>query len=280
MLLCSNFFIKTAKSQCPANAYAYASVYPICPGGCGVLLKDWPEGVIVNIYGGVPLNIITSVAIPGVYGNGGVGSAFTCVPCDVPLVYAATVPGATSGCVITTLGIVPIAISSVTVFSNTNFSQTIKWITANDNGGIIYDIQKSLDGIEFATIGSVNGLTGINNKYNFTDRAIVSGNVSYRVKIKEASGEISYSKIVMAKGKANTGVTIFPNPATDIFKINIASQLLPATVQLINAQGQQVYEAKTNNVVFEINKLLSRGLYAVRVFAKNGETITGMVLKK
>ena len=106
------------KAQCPPGAFAYQSLYPQCASGCGVLLLGWPEGVIVNIYGGTPLTIITSALISGTLGDGGTGDAFTCVPCNTPLIYASTVLNATGGCVIATIGIVPIKLTDFSASSS------------------------------------------------------------------------------------------------------------------------------------------------------------------
>ena len=78
IILSTLFFLQTASdAQCPPGAFAYQSLYPQCGSGCGVLLLGWPEGVLVNIYGGTPLAVITSALISGTLGDGGTGDAFT-----------------------------------------------------------------------------------------------------------------------------------------------------------------------------------------------------------
>ena len=280
LIIFTAFFTNAVKSQCPPNAFAYASNYPLCPLGCGVLLKDWPEGVVVNIYGGFPLQVITSVIIPGVYGGPGVGSAFSCVPCNVPLVYASSIPGATNGCVITSLGIVPITLSDFSVSTNTNLSQIIKWTSFNESPDAQYALQKSYDGTNFNTITTISGTGGINKNYSFTDPSIINRTVSYRLKMTELSGTITYSKIIIGRGKASTMVTLYPNPTTSNFKIIIAESLLPAAIQIINAQGKLVFNSKTNSTVVDFTNDLQKGVYAVKVIGKNDELITQTIVKR
>lgn len=272
-------FTNAVQSQCPPNAFAFTSTYPQCPGGCGVLLKDWPEGVIVNIYGGTPLSIITSVVIPGTYGGPGLGSAFSCVPCGVPLVFASAIPGATNGCVITSLGVVPITLSSFSVATATNFTKTIKWAIANENSGDQYSIEKSNDGIHFISIAQIAGSGGLNKSYSIADPIINSGNISYRLKITEHAGNITYSKIVVAKGKNNGGISVFPNPTINNFNIVIAENLLPAQIKVYNAQGQQILQVIANNGTTSIHNKLAIGVYAVKVLTKNNEVITKTLIK-
>lgn len=272
-------FTKVVKCQCPPNAFAFTSTYPQCPGGCGVLLKDWPEGVIVNIYGGNPLGIITSVVIPGTYGGPGLGSAFSCVPCGVPLVFASAIPGATNGCVITSLGVVPITLSSFIVATNTNFTQTIKWAIANENSGDQYLIEKSIDGIHYSSVTNIAGGGGINKNYAITDPVISSGNISYRLKITEHTGNISYSKIVVVKGKNNGGISVFPNPTVNNFSVSIAQNLLPAQIKVYNTHGQQIQQVMASNTTTFFNYKLGAGVYAVKVLTKNNEVITKTLIK-
>lgn len=272
-------FTNVVQSQCPPNAFAFTSTYPQCPGGCGVLLKDWPEGVIVNIYGGNPLGIITSVVIPGTYGGPGLGSAFSCVPCGVPLVFASAIPGATNGCVITSLGVVPITLSNFNVATSANFTQTIKWAIANEYSGDQYSIEKSIDGNHFNSIAHIAGGGGINKNYAITDPVVSNGTISYRLKITEHSGNITYSKIIIAKGKSNGGISVFPNPMVNKFCVSIADNLLPAQINVYNAQGQQIIQIQASNTTTNFYQKLAVGVYAVKVLTKNNEVITTTLIK-
>ena len=280
IILSSLFFLQTASNaQCPPGALAYQSLYPQCPSGCGVLLLGWPEGILVNIYGGTPLKIITSALISGTLGNGGTGEAFTCVPCNTPLVYAATGPGATSGCVIATIGVVPVKLVDFSVIHSGKGNE-IKWTSTQELGSVKYTIQRSENTLDFIDIANINGKHQLNNQYNFTDNFIKKGRVYYRVKVKDATGQIFYSSVSVINNQTNFSVVAFPNPVENGFKLIIPQQLLPATYQIINAQGQTVYSAFTNRVTTEINQLLTKGIYAIRVKGSNQATATQTIIKK
>jgi hypothetical protein len=276
----SLFFTNIVKSQCPPNAFAFASTYPQCAGGCGVLLKDWPEGVIVNIYGGSPLSIIASVVIPGTYGGPGVGSAFSCVPCGIPLVFASAIPGATNGCVITSLGVVPITISNFTVTTTTNVNKTISWSVANETVGDHYIVQKSADGTNFNNLTTIAGGGGLNKNYTYTDASNIEAVQHYRLKIINKDGAITYSKIVATKAKQNGGFAISPNPTNGSFKLNISANLLPVQVSVFNAQGQQVLLVNSSSANTILNNTLAKGIYAVKVTDKNKNTSTQLLVKQ
>ncbi len=269
------------KSQCPPNALAFASVYPQCPDGCGVLLRDWPEGVLVNIYGGDPLSIITSVAIPGVLGGSGVGNAFVCVPCNIPLVFASTLPGATSGCVIVYLGVLPITLTDFTASSGNGRAPVISWTAATDTRNVTYTVQRSEGEAAFTDISTINARGGYAQRYQYTDLSAGSGNIRYRIRYQDGTGDVSYSAIKSVKiGMGNSFGGIFPNPSRNSFKIQVNPVALPATARLINSQGQTVASIIINNPVTEFGNQLGRGVYALRLTDKNHNSQTQILVKE
>jgi hypothetical protein len=268
----------SVKAQCPPGAFAYQSLYPQCPSGCGVLLLGWPEGVLVNIYGGTPLSIITSTVISGTLGGPGTGDAFTCVPCNIPLVYASAITGANSGCVIATIGVVPVKFVSFTAAINGS-ACLLKWTATSETGTVKYVVQKSADGKNFIDAATINGKQLPVNNYSYSDGALTKGFSFYRIKAVEVSGSISYSEIAMVKNQNEFGFSIYPNPAGEEFKITLPSKYLPANVEVINVQGTVVYSVKTNQSSSSVNKYLPKGIYAVKVTGSNNESLTQRLIK-
>lgn len=266
------------KAQCPPGAFAYQSLYPQCPSGCGVLLLGWPEGVLVNIYGGTPLTIITSTIISGTLGGSGTGDAFTCVPCNTPLVYASNVNGATSGCVIATIGVVPVKLTNFTAVSN-GTTTLLKWTASSETGTVKYTIQKSNNGRSFTDLGTINGKQFAENNYNFTDASSTIGSVFYRIKATEVSGSNTYSEVIMVKSQHDFAFSVYPNPAIESFKVTLPGKFLPATVEVINAQGAVIHSAKTNQATYTVSQYLQKGIYAVRVTGSNNESVTQRLIK-
>jgi len=267
----------TIKAQCPPGAFAYQSLYPQCPSGCGVLLLGWPEGVVVNIYGGTPLNIITSALISGTLGNGGTGDAFTCVPCNTPLVYASAILGASGGCVIATIGVVPVKINS---FSATlaNNKSVLKWTASSETGAVKYTVQKSMDGRIFTDLATIKGTQFPVNNYSYTD-ASVNGSTFYRIKAAEISGNILYSETVLVKNENQFGFSVYPNPASKEFKVAVPAKFLPATIEIINAQGATVHTQKITQSTYTVNQYMPTGIYAVKVTGSNNESLTQKLIK-
>ncbi len=267
------------KAQCPPGAFAYQSTYSQCPSGCGVLLLGWPEGVIVNIYGGSPLHIITSALISGTLGGSGTGDAFTCVPCNTPLVYASNVIGATGGCVIATIGVLPVKINNFSAAVAENNTCQFKWTASSETGAVNYTIQKSIDGRNFTDVATVKGLQQPVNNYTYSIPQNAGGSAFYRLKAVEVTGNTVYSETVLVKNQSAFGFSVYPNPALGDFKINLSSRSLPAMVEIINAQGAIVYRQKANEPVYTVSKYLPKGIYAVKVTGSNNESLTQRLIK-
>ncbi|RYY47590.1 MAG: T9SS type A sorting domain-containing protein [Chitinophagaceae bacterium] len=105
----------------------------------------------------------------------------------------------------------------------------LMWKTTNEENMHFYEVQRSLDGSHFTTIGNQpasNG-PGICN-YNYTDAGIANtskGMVYYRLKQADRNGSYTYSKIVpvfIPSGKET--VLLFPNPVKEKAKLLIHAQ--------------------------------------------------------
>ncbi len=281
LLIIAGFIHTETKAQCPPGAFAYQSLYPQCPSGCGVLLLGWPEGVVVNIYGGTPLTIITSALISGTLGNGGTGDAFTCVPCNTPLVYASTILGASGGCVIATIGIVPVKITNFSASSTPGNTNILKWSTSLETGPVKYVIQQSENGRNYRDVTTINGAQQpLGNNYAYTTQNNGNATTYYRIKAIEVSGNILYSETVMVHSDKTFGFSVYPNPTTGEFKINLPSKFLPAVVEVINAQGKQLYSEKINQSIASFSTTLPKGVYAVKMTGNNNETVTQRLIKE
>ncbi|HMO62843.1 MAG TPA: T9SS type A sorting domain-containing protein [Ferruginibacter sp.] len=270
------------KAQCPPGAFAYKSTYAQCASGCGVLLIGWPAGVLVNIYGGSPLTIITSAVISGTLGSGGTGDAFVCVPCDIPLVFAAQTNNATTGCVIALIGTVPVKLSNFSTTANGTKGYTIKWTGSNETTGTKYTVQRSANGRDFTNLTTItaedNGQAS--NHYAYNDDAALAGNNYYRIKTNELSGSESYSEIALVKKQQHFSISVYPNPVVNGFKVTIPEKFLPATVELVNSLGQPVYSTKTMQATLSIDKLLKNGMYSLRVTGSDNITVTQKLIKQ
>ncbi|MCB0742024.1 MAG: hypothetical protein KDB92_13490, partial [Chitinophagaceae bacterium] len=93
----------------------------------------------------------------------------------------------------------------------------IEWTNLTEIDVEKYEVEKSTDGIHFATMStqSPKANAGGSESYDATDAQQLPVNF-YRVKVTAINGEITYSQIMKLANNANTGqkISLYPNPVT------------------------------------------------------------------
>ena len=155
-----------------------------------------------------------------------------------------------------------------------NWSVLNKWQTATEINVSHFNIQRSINGKEFITIGKVNA--GKSN-YEFIDNKLPITNekltLNYRLEIVDKDGSKTYSDIkrVTLNEKQDTrNIIIYPNPTKTTVNIECknAKELL-----VTDYLGKIVMSKKiVNNQYSTINvQQYSKGLYFVKLVLNNGE---------
>ncbi len=166
------------------------------------------------------------------------------------------------GCVLST------KVNNINASSN-NCTNTISWLAENETTLKNYEIQKSDDGINYNTVGSMVSLnqTGASS-YTFKDK-VSSNNSFYRLKTFELDNTFNYSKIVSATSNCDLlNVSVFPNPTANVLNINTFANSKHKSAVILNSTGKQVatYNLTNGNNIFDI-KSLPKGLYIVKVLS-------------
>jgi hypothetical protein len=117
------------------------------------------------------------------------------------------------------------------------------WTAADDKDVTRYEIERSSNGVDFLTAGTV--LPGGNGAYTWLDQSPLKGNNYYRVRSISLSGEIIYSKVVRASLFTDAGgITVYPNPVAG-HMLNLSLSGMKAdvyTISLLNNLGQPVMQ--------------------------------------
>jgi hypothetical protein len=94
----------------------------------------------------------------------------------------------------------------------------LEWVTASEINNDYFYVERSDDGINFFSIGRVDGhgTTSMRNDYTFNDYSPIEGTNYYRLKQVDFNGSVSYSQIVTLEfHRGNMSVTnIKPNPTS------------------------------------------------------------------
>jgi len=167
-------------------------------------------------------------------------------------------------------GTLPLKLISFTATLQ-NKNALLQWQTADELNVVKYNIQRSLDGNTFTTIGSVNstGNSTATKNYRYTDITIshlTVPRIYFRLQIADMDGKVSYSGIEMIKPAAGLSVSLAPNPVHD--RIIISSTDNIKALSIINSKGQvfkQVFLPGISNQQQIELKELPAGSYFIKV---------------
>ncbi|NIJ55027.1 glycoside hydrolase family 9 protein [Dyadobacter arcticus] len=148
------------------------------------------------------------------------------------------------------------------------------WKTTSETNNDRFEIERSVDAVDFRLIGEVKGTNADSqiNHYTFTDPELSQTTAYYRLKQVDFDGKYAYSKIAAIYRSDRKGFKIAPNPVTDYLDLTLPAEALPANVTLTNVSGQVVFQ-KRSNASFRVpmNQLAS-GIYILSV-SKAGEKV-------
>jgi len=156
----------------------------------------------------------------------------------------------------------------------------LTWTAATEAGVLNYEIQRSVDGINFQTIGSVKG----ENKrtYSYVDALPVATNNFYRLRIVDLDNTARISHVVSIKSKVTSTIEVYPNPVRNTTVVQHPKAINGSRMQVVNLTGQVLMDMQiaANTVVTPLNLTgLKSGTYYV-VFRSGAETTSQRVTKQ
>ncbi|HZV69057.1 MAG TPA: T9SS type A sorting domain-containing protein [Saprospiraceae bacterium] len=156
-----------------------------------------------------------------------------------------------------------------------DFISQLDWSTSQVVNLTQFVIERSVDGIVFAPIGTmdVSEKSGQINSYQFFDKEAVAGNNYYRLLQVNPEGNNEYSPVRIVDFTPKTfSVTFTPNPADEYLHVNVQSPSGIKNIRLVDASGRIVMEEKDNNKNFNARldvKKLTAGIYTLVVETEN-----------
>lgn len=160
-----------------------------------------------------------------------------------------------------------------------NQQAVIEWVTASETNSDYFEIERSMDGTNFGSIGMLQsaGNTTETTHYQFVDTDAFAPNqptIYYRLKQVDFDGQFSYSTIVELNPSDTElpfQTSLYPNPASEHsflrFESPVASRV---SIQIAQTNGQIVWAKKLESL--ELTKqlelplqTLTKGLYFVRI---------------
>ena len=187
-----------------------------------------------------------------------------------------TTIGALNACLI-----LPIGLSS---FSSTvNDKKVIlNWETVSETNNRQFIVERSLNGTDFETIGTLPGAGNSNTvkQYVFTDNA--PGYINhYRLKQIDFDGRFVYSKILYIKVEKASPLQIMENVVSTHLRYQVNSGMNESRLEIYDMTGRNVYKADTKEGVQLINvSSWSAGKYLIRLLTTNGQVYSHQFIKQ
>lgn len=156
----------------------------------------------------------------------------------------------------------------------------VSWSVENEENNNFYEVQRSLNGVDFVTISTVNksGTGSGIHQYTYTDLNLARNNSSvlyYRLKQVGMDSRISYSDIRTLRLDLSADINVYPNPVKKGFYVSmpftnpdnrlVKLDLISNAGQIV--QSRQVTTSQARNYYFDISQLkLAAGQYQLRIF--------------
>jgi alpha-tubulin suppressor-like RCC1 family protein len=122
----------------------------------------------------------------------------------------------------------------------------LNWKINKKENDIVFEIERSLDGIKFEKIGNVKGIA--ESQFNFIDKTASLKNY-YRIKIIHPNQSAFYSKTEIVSFRLNNDITIFPNPVSDVLNFkNLSNANGLFNISIKNTVGQEVIKLKLDGM--------------------------------
>ena len=183
----------------------------------------------------------------------------------------------------------PFALSSTTIFDPlpvTLVDFNAQWQTGGTVGltwevqeGVNtnhFDIQRSADGVNWQTIGTLaaSGSSALATNYSYTDAAPLPGQDYYRLQLVDDAGNDTYSTVRVVSQSSGSGITIFPNPATDHINVSFGVGGVPGGAGVSGVSGSSGTGGTQGPVSIRLMNVTGQVLLQESVTQPAGQTIT------
>lgn len=161
-------------------------------------------------------------------------------------------------------------------FNDLLFKNNVKlnWATANEINNSGFEIEKSIDGERFKSIGFIKALGNATNNYEFEDVNAANGKslkLFYRLKQVDKDGKFTYTKVEVVNLPVEKVYTLssFENPITNEIRLLVGTNKeTNLTISITNSNGQIVstknIQAKQSNSTITLPAIsFAKGLYYV-----------------
>ncbi|MBR5957852.1 MAG: T9SS type A sorting domain-containing protein [Salinivirgaceae bacterium] len=159
-------------------------------------------------------------------------------------------------------------------------SIVLEWATMSENNNDYFEIERSTDGVNFVTIGYVEGAGNSSSRidYIFSDNAPEQGRLYYRLSQVDFDGTREYADKVVTVTFANNKLTvsIVPNPTSGMFTLQNCGNSGQLVIMTQNGMVVEEFEVTDFNQQINIGDL-ANGIYIAKYTTDSESTILKIV---
>ena len=159
----------------------------------------------------------------------------------------------------------------------------LNWEVTNEQDTKTYEVEKSLNAVNFSLLSSVSSLHQVQSAYTDYDNNPATGWNYYRIKIIDNSGSYSYSPIRAVQfSKGLEEIKIFPNPATTVLNIQLpTSYVSKIDMRVYGADGKFIAAMKPTVNMVSLNVApLPAGTYILQIIKNDGSKESFLFVKQ
>ncbi len=180
------------------------------------------------------------------------------------------------------LNALPVQWNTFTV-EKQNSKGLLKWTTAQELNTAKFVVEKSIDGINFSSIGFVAaaGNSSTPKSYLLYDAQPIIGMNYYRIKQIDLDGRFNYSETKSLYFDGRKGImSITPNPAKDKIAISLPGNTKLALLQLMDATGKSIQYFTVNGQYMQLQlPALAAGTYFIKVTGDGLSEIQKLIIQ-
>lgn len=151
---------------------------------------------------------------------------------------------------------------------NAGTINVLAWETGSEKDFDHFELQRSADASTFMTIAKIEGGSNKGSKYQYEDKAALTGKNFYRLNMVDKNGTLTTSKVIELNVKAVKSFTVVahPNPVKQLLQVDIAGNMdSNPNIQVFDMVGKLIRTIKpvANTTYIDMSNL-SNGFYIIK----------------
>lgn len=191
-------------------------------------------------------------------------------------------------------GSLPVSLIDFKGLWKTNGDVEISWVTTFESNSDRFEVQRSSDGKNWKTVGTLaaEGNSTVKKNYSFNDKPgnATKKDLYYQLKQVDKDGRVFMSKILIVRVYNNVSlkmVSVTPNPVKNDIVVNIqVNEASFIVMKVLNASGNEMMRKSTkagagaNTFTLDNTSGLRPGMYLLEVIINSNERMIVKLLKE